>query len=44
MAASEKGAGGRSYLARNRKALHDYNVVERLEAGIQLLGTEVKIS
>ncbi len=43
MAASEKGAGGRSYLARNRKALHDYNVVERLEAGIQLLGTEVKV-
>jgi SsrA-binding protein len=29
-------------LAANRKALHDYFVVERLEAGIALQGTEVK--
>ncbi len=29
-------------LATNRKAFHDYNVLERFEAGIQLLGTEVK--
>ncbi|MBO7224174.1 MAG: SsrA-binding protein SmpB [Kiritimatiellae bacterium] len=43
MAASDKSAGGRIYLARNRKALHDYNVVEKIEAGIQLLGTEVKV-
>ena len=28
-------------LATNRKAFHDYNVLERFEAGIQLLGTEV---
>ncbi len=29
-------------LATNRKAFHDYNVRERFEAGIQLVGTEVK--
>jgi SsrA-binding protein len=29
-------------IARNRKALHDYHVVDKLEAGISLLGTEVK--
>lgn len=29
-------------LATNRKAFHDYHVMDRFEAGIQLLGTEVK--
>jgi SsrA-binding protein len=29
-------------LAANRRALHDYHVIERLEAGIALTGTEVK--
>lgn len=29
-------------LASNRKALRDYSVIERLEAGIELRGTEVK--
>ena len=29
-------------LATNRKALHDYNVVDRFECGIELTGTEVK--
>ena len=29
-------------LATNRKAFHDYHVLDRFEAGIQLLGTEVK--
>ena len=29
-------------IARNRKALHEYDVVERFEAGIELTGTEVK--
>lgn len=29
-------------IATNRKAFHDYNVLERFEAGIQLQGTEVK--
>ena len=32
----------REYIAKNRKALHDYFVEERLEAGIELTGTEVK--
>ena len=29
-------------IARNRRALHDYEVLERLECGIVLVGTEVK--
>lgn len=29
-------------IARNRKALHDYIVLDRIEAGISLLGSEVK--
>jgi SsrA-binding protein len=29
-------------LANNRKAFHDYQVLERVEAGIELQGTEVK--
>jgi len=29
-------------LAINKKAFHDYNVIERFEAGVQLAGTEVK--
>lgn len=29
-------------LASNKKALHDYHVLERFEAGIKLTGTEVK--
>jgi SsrA-binding protein len=29
-------------IARNKKVLHDYHVVDKLEAGISLLGTEVK--
>lgn len=35
-----KRATGR--LATNRKARHDYEILEKLEAGIALLGTEVK--
>jgi SsrA-binding protein len=38
---TEKSAQNRP-LAANRKALHDYHVLERLEAGIALTGTEVK--
>ncbi|MBO5722902.1 MAG: SsrA-binding protein SmpB [Lentisphaeria bacterium] len=33
---------GDGVLSNNRKALHDYIVLEQLEAGIQLTGTEVK--
>ncbi|MBX3471679.1 MAG: SsrA-binding protein SmpB [Planctomycetes bacterium] len=29
-------------IARNKKAFHDYEVLEKLEAGVALLGTEVK--
>lgn len=29
-------------IARNRKAFHDYNIIETYEAGIALAGTEVK--
>ena len=29
-------------IARNRKATHDYEVIETFEAGLDLLGTEVK--
>jgi SsrA-binding protein len=32
----------RRYIAENRKAYHDFTIVERFEAGLALLGTEVK--
>ena len=31
-----------SYIAENRKAAHDYHLLETFEAGLVLLGTEVK--
>jgi len=31
-----------SELAKNRKAFHDYHISDRIEAGIELKGTEVK--
>jgi SsrA-binding protein len=33
---------GTRVIADNRKARHDYTLLERVEAGLQLLGTEVK--
>lgn len=33
---------GTKQIAQNRKAFHDYFVLERFEAGIELFGTEVK--
>ena len=33
---------GTKTIADNRKAFHDYFVLERYEAGIELAGTEVK--
>ncbi len=39
---SEKQEQGEKLLATNRKAFHEYFVLEKLEAGIALLGTEVK--
>lgn len=44
-ARTRKGAGAGDRfrdVARNRRALHEYEIVERLEAGIVLQGTEVK--
>ncbi|MCD8115770.1 MAG: SsrA-binding protein, partial [Oscillospiraceae bacterium] len=33
---------GTKQIAANRKAFHDYFVLEKFEAGIELTGTEVK--
>ncbi len=41
MAEEKKRHGGN--LAVNRKALHDYSVLEKFESGIALVGTEVKV-
>ena len=41
MADEKKRRGGN--LAVNRKALHDYAVLEKYEAGLALVGTEVKV-
>ncbi len=37
-----KRATGRSLIASNRKARHDYTILDTFEAGIALTGTEVK--
>ena len=34
--------GGTKLIAENRRARHDYHLLERLEAGLTLTGTEVK--
>ncbi|MGE0359257.1 MAG: SsrA-binding protein SmpB [Vicinamibacterales bacterium] len=39
---SPKGDDAELLIADNRKAWHDYHVLETFEAGLQLLGTEVK--
>lgn len=41
MAKSSAGIGYKT-IAENRKARHDYQVIEKIEAGIVLTGTEVK--
>ena len=33
---------GKKYIAQNREARHEYFVIEALETGIELVGTEVK--
>jgi len=38
---AEKG-DGRKVVAENRRARHDYEIIERFEAGLALLGSEVK--
>src|SRR3954465_5723157 len=40
--ASSNRQGGRKVIATNRKARHDYSVVDVFEAGVMLTGTEVK--
>ena len=37
-----KGEAGEKLIASNRKALHDYFVLQKFEAGLALVGTEVK--
>lgn len=40
---NSQGPGGRKIIAQNRKARHDYEVLETIETGIVLVGTEVKV-
>ncbi|MGE0443861.1 MAG: SsrA-binding protein SmpB [Vicinamibacterales bacterium] len=40
--ATEKAGERRRPIAENRKARHDYHILEQFEAGVALLGTEVK--
>jgi len=39
---SPKSEGGEKLIASNKKALHEYFVLQKVEAGIALTGTEVK--
>jgi SsrA-binding protein len=38
----QNGSSGRKDVAVNRRALHDYEILERIEAGISLTGSEIK--
>lgn len=42
MNAAAKEPSGVKVIASNRKAFHDYHILEKIEAGIELRGTEVK--
>src|SRR3954451_22581668 len=42
MPATSNRQGGRKFIAQNRKARHDYSVLDTFEAGVMLTGTEVK--
>jgi SsrA-binding protein len=42
MAAKSEREAAQKNIAENRKALHDYHILETFEAGIALVGTEVK--
>lgn len=42
MNAKKKDTSGRKMIAENRKAYHDYFIVDEVEAGLVLTGTEVK--
>jgi len=39
---AERKDGGQKTIAENRRARHDYQLLERVEAGVALTGTEVK--
>jgi SsrA-binding protein len=41
-AASSNRRSGRKIIAQNRKARHDYSILDTYEAGVMLTGTEVK--
>ena len=43
MTGTGKRGKGQGVLATNRKALHDYTILSKLEVGIVLVGTEVKV-
>lgn len=43
MSQDGKPSRGGKNLTVNRKAAHDYSILEKVEAGIELLGTEVKV-
>ena len=38
----QSGSAGQKVVCVNRRALRDYHVLERIEAGIELLGSEIK--
>ncbi len=40
--AKKKDDSGRKYIAKNRRARHEYHILDTWEAGLSLLGTEVK--
>ena len=42
MGSMDKTEPGHKLVATNKKAFHDYFILEKLEAGVSLLGTEVK--
>src|SRR3954451_5176232 len=42
MPATSNRQSGRKFIAQNRKARHDYAVIDVFEAGVMLTGTEVK--
>lgn len=42
MSKTEGQGGGVKEIVRNRRARHDYQVLDRFEAGVELRGTEVK--
>jgi SsrA-binding protein len=39
---AKQGGDGRTVIATNRRARHDYDLLETVEAGIELMGSEVK--